>query len=71
VANVTWSPGGDQWLVNGAPLDAARSYNVAINDFLLSGREIKLDFLTRDNPEVSNVSEHGDIRKGLIAELQR
>jgi 5'-nucleotidase len=71
VANVTRSPGGDQWLVNGAPLDGARSYNIAINDFLLSGREIKLDFLTRDNPDVSNVSEHGDIRKGLIAELQR
>jgi 5'-nucleotidase len=71
VANVARSPAGDQWLVSGAPLEPARSYQVAINDFLLSGREIKLDFLTRDNPEVSNVGEHGDIRKALIAELQR
>lgn len=71
LANVTRSAGDDQWLVNGAPLETARSYQVAINDFLLSGREIKLDFLTRDNPEVTVGGEHGDIRKALIAELQR
>ena len=44
---------------------------MAIIDFLLTGREIKLDFLTRDNPEITVVGEHGDIRKALIAELQR
>jgi 5'-nucleotidase/UDP-sugar diphosphatase len=71
LANVARPPGGDQWVVNGAPLDPARSYRVATNDFLLSGRETKLDFLTRDNPEVSGVTEHGDIRKALIAELRR
>jgi len=71
LANVTRATGGDGWLVNGAPIDVGRSYSVAINDFLLSGREIKLDFLTRDNPEITVVGEHGDIRKALIAELQR
>ncbi len=70
-ANVARNTGGDGWLVNGAALDVGRSYTVAINDFLLTGREIKLDFLTRDNPEVTVVSEHGDLRKALIAELQR
>lgn len=71
VANVARGPGGGAWLVGGSPLDAARTYQVAIIDFLLTGREIKLDFLTRDNPEVKVVGEHGDIRKALIAELQR
>jgi 5'-nucleotidase / UDP-sugar diphosphatase len=46
-------------------------YAVAINDFLLTGREIKLDFVTRENPELTVIAEHGDIRKALIAELQR
>ena len=71
VSNVTRNPGGDGWQVNGAALDVGRSYSVAIVNFLLSGREIKLDFLTRDNPEITVVAEHGDIRKALIAELQR
>jgi 5'-nucleotidase/UDP-sugar diphosphatase len=64
-ANVTFA---GQWLVNGAPLDPNRTYQVAINDFLLTGKEIKLDFLTRDKVEVAG--EHGDIRKAFIAELQ-
>ena len=41
LANVTRNVGGDGWLVNGAALDVGRSYSVAINDFLLTGREIK------------------------------
>ncbi|MGH2733068.1 MAG: bifunctional metallophosphatase/5'-nucleotidase [Actinomycetota bacterium] len=70
-ANVTRSPEGNQWLINGGALDPARSYQVAINDFLVSGREIKLGFLTRDNPAVSKIADHGDIRKALISELQK
>jgi 5'-nucleotidase/UDP-sugar diphosphatase len=69
-ANVS-RPEGDRWVIGGSPLDPARTYKVAINDFLLTGREAGLDFLTRDNPEVTNLAEHGDIRKALIAELQR
>ena len=72
VANVTRNPGGDGWLVNGAAIDVGRSYAVAINDFLLTGREIKLDFLTRENnPDLTVVGQHDDLRKALIAELQR
>ena len=67
-ANVTRS--GDQWVINGAPLDGARIYSVAVNDHLISGRATGLDFFTRDNPDVTGVAEHGDVRKALIAELQ-
>ncbi len=66
-ANVALSD--NSWLVNGAPLDPARNYSVALNDFLLSGRA-NLPFLTRDNPGVTNVTDHGDVRKALIAELE-
>lgn len=41
----------DIWLVNGKPVDAAKTYRLAINDFLASGRERGLDFLKRDNPD--------------------
>ncbi len=71
LANVARTPGGDGWLINGAALDVGRSYAVAVNSFLLTGREGGLDFLTRDNPEITVLGEHDDIRKALIAELQR
>lgn len=61
---------GDQWLINGAPLDAGKTYSVAVNDYLISGRAGGLEFFSRDNPDVSGVTEHGDVRKALIAELQ-
>jgi len=60
----------DQWMVNGAPLDASGSYSVAISDFLLSGKEQNLDYLTTDNPGVTVKDTHGDQRKALITELQ-
>ncbi len=66
-ANVTFDGG---WLINGEPLDPSRSYSVAILDFLLTGKEFKLDFLTRDNPGVSSITEHGDIRTAFIKELE-
>jgi hypothetical protein len=30
-----------------------------------------LDYLARTNPDISNVVDHDDIRKAMIAELQR
>jgi 5'-nucleotidase len=70
-AGVTRNPGGTAWLVNGAPLRSTATYKVAINSFLLTGKETHLDYLTRTNPDIRNVVEHDDIRKALIAELQR
>jgi 5'-nucleotidase / UDP-sugar diphosphatase len=67
-ANV--SRGGDQWLIGGAPLDPGSVYAVAVNDYLLSGRATGLEYFSRDNPDVTGVAEHGDVRKALIAELQ-
>jgi 5'-nucleotidase / UDP-sugar diphosphatase len=60
----------DQWLVGGTPLDPGRTYSVAMIDFLLTGREFNLGFLTRENPGISGFAEHGDIRSAFIAELE-
>lgn len=68
----TWgvSRSGNQWLVQGRPLDPTRRYIVVLPDFLLTGRETNLPFLTRANPAVHDVQEFRDLRKGLIEELR-
>ena len=66
-ANVAQQP-GKAWLINGAALDAGRVYRVAIADYLLTGREQNLGFLTPANPGIT-VLDSGDgneIRKLLI-----
>jgi 5'-nucleotidase / UDP-sugar diphosphatase len=59
------------WLVQGKPIDPARRYTVAMTDFLLSGGETNLGYLTRANPEVRDVEELRDIRRVVIEELGR
>lgn len=56
--------GQGNWLVNGAPLDDNRTYQMAVNDFLLSGREQNLGFFSAANPEVrAQCVEGSDIRR--------
>lgn len=62
---------GEDWLVGGVPLDPTASYRVAISDFLVSGREQGFDFLNPDNPALSILDEHRDVRLVLIDELRR
>lgn len=59
------------WKIAGAPLDLARTYTIAISDFLLTGNETGLGFLKRDAPEVKVVREHSDIRNATIAAFKR
>jgi 5'-nucleotidase len=59
-----------RWLVDGRPLDPARRYTAAITDFLLTGGEANLGFLTAKNPQVHDVRELRDIRRVVIEELQ-
>ena len=60
-----------QWTIAGKPLDVSARYTVALPDFLLSGGETNLGFLTRTNPAVHDVQDLRDVRLALIAELQR
>lgn len=59
------------WLVQDQPIDPARRYSVALPDFLLTGGEINLGFLTRANPQVRDVVDLRDIRRAVIDELAR
>lgn len=62
---------GTQWMINGKPLQPALRYRVATTDFLVSGRETNLAFLTRTHPLVRDVTDLRDIRLALIAEMAR
>jgi 5'-nucleotidase len=61
---------GDRWLIQGAPLDPAARYRVALTDFLMTGRETNLGFITETNPAVHDVQYLRDVRMALIDELQ-
>ena len=54
-----------------ATIDPAARYTLAITDFLLTGGEANLGFLTRQNPEITDVTELRDIRMSVIDELKR
>jgi 5'-nucleotidase len=58
------------WRVAGAPLDPARTYRVAITDYLLTGLEVGIEFLKRDAPGVEVVGEHRDIRQAVIDQMR-
>lgn len=62
---------GNNWLINGAAIDPNRTYKVAINDFLMSGRESGLEYLKLDNPEAKQLGEHEDIRLSVIKQLKK
>ena len=68
-ANVDQQDG--TWRVKGQAVDPARTYRVAISDFLVKGLEQGLDYLTYNNPGLTEVGTHGDVRLAVIAELKR
>lgn len=53
-----------------AQLEPDRSYRVAINDFLLTGKELGLAFLTPSHPSLQLLGDRGEVRQRLIQHLQ-
>lgn len=43
-------------LIGGVPLDTTRNYRIRTIEFLLSGKELKLEYFTDKNPEISSFS---------------
>jgi 5'-nucleotidase/UDP-sugar diphosphatase len=61
---------GSAWLIQGKPLDPAARYRVALPEFLLTGGESRMNFLTRTNPQVSEIQEFRDVRLAVVDELK-
>ncbi len=67
------------WKLNGVAIDAARTYRVALSDFLLTGGEANMGFLTPDNPAIVRVYDpmtpapnvQTDIRLAIVKYLEK
>ncbi|MDX1605379.1 MAG: hypothetical protein R3202_04250, partial [Candidatus Competibacterales bacterium] len=46
-------------------------YRVAINHFLLTGKEEGLAFLTPEHPQLQVLQEHADLRRAVIDRLRQ
>jgi len=70
--NTGKSPDGS-WLLNGAAIDPSKSYKVSILDFLLTGKESNLNYLTPSNPSIKVLKDGTgtDIRQVVIDQLKR
>lgn len=75
--NLVWA--ADKWMLNGQPIDATKTYRVALPEFLLSGKEANMDFLNPTNVEVVKVyppatgitDVKSDVRLALVRYLQK
>ena len=59
------------WALNGVRIDPAKTYTVGISDFLMTGGETNLAYLTRTAAGVHKVDELRDARRAVIEELKR
>lgn len=72
--NVTYEASG--WKINGVPIEPAKTYRVAMAEFLLTGKEANMDFLNPKNPDIVKVYEPegasmSDIRIAVIRYAER
>lgn len=77
--NIEYNEANKSWKINGKALSTSRSYWVGMNNFLMTGLESGLDFLTKDNPSIIKIDKPKegdnndariDIRKATIAYMK-
>ena len=68
----------NSFLINNNPVDTAKTYRVALSEFLMSGKEANLDFLNNQNPGIVKMypadtavnNPKSDIRLAIIRYLE-
>jgi 5'-nucleotidase len=66
------------WSLKNVPVEANKVYKIAITDFLMTGGEANLDFLTKDNPDMVKVypvctdinDSRSDVRRAIIRYME-
>jgi hypothetical protein len=66
------------WSLKNIPVDANKIYKVALTDFLMTGGEANLGFLTKDNPDIVKTypvfidlnDSRSDIRRVVIRYME-
>ena len=78
--HVNITQNGRKWEIGGKKIKKKQYYRIAITDFLLTGKEAGLDFLTEQNsdikqvtkPDKSNITDlRNDIRKAVVAFMKK
>lgn len=72
------SNNNNTWLLKNVPVDANKVYKIAITDFLMTGGEANLGFLTKDNPDMVKVypvftdlnDSRSDVRRAIIRYME-
>jgi 5'-nucleotidase len=59
------------WSLNGVRIDPAKIYTAGVSDFLMTGGETNLAYLTRTTAGVHEIEEKRDVRRAVIDELKR
>ncbi len=73
-SSVVYDSTSTKWMMKNAQIDVNKIYKVALSDFLMTGGEANLDFLTKDNPDIVKVypvftelnDPRSDIRRAII-----
>jgi 2',3'-cyclic-nucleotide 2'-phosphodiesterase (5'-nucleotidase family) len=76
--DVSYDATTQSWKVRGTPIDEAKTYRVALTDYLLSGKEANMNFLNEKNPDIIKLYEaqkaishpQSDIRLAFIRYLE-
>ncbi len=76
---VSYDSTNNTWKLNNTAIDAAKTYHVAMGEFLFSGKEANLDFLNPNNPDVVKVygadtsvsSSKSDVRLAVVRYLEK
>ena len=66
------------WALKNIPVDANKVYKIAISDFLMTGGEANMDFLTDKNPDVVKLypvftdlkDPRSDVRRAIIRYME-
>ncbi len=70
-SSVMYDSTSGKWEFKKVPIDENRTYKVAISDFLMTGGEANLDFLTKDNPDILKVYPVFTDLKDLRSDIRR
>lgn len=62
---------GGVWFLDDGAILPGETYRVAVNDFLVSGREANLEYLSLERRDVREVGRHADVRFAVIDEIKR
>ena len=76
--SATLSNNNNGWSLKNIQVDASKVYKVAITDFLMTGGEANLGFLTKDNPDIVKVylvftdlnDSRSDVRRAIIRYME-